>query len=71
MQQEIDVKSQLIAYKKIKKSFTNLKIYRVGFDIESDHNPHQKKINKIKSKQSEPIEIVAELTTNHRVILKY
>ena len=66
LQQEIDVKSQLIAYKKIKKSFTNLKIYRVGFDIESDHNPHQKKINNLKSKQLEPIEIVAELTTNHR-----
>lgn len=67
LQQEIDVKSQLIAYKKTKKGFSNLKIYKVGFDIDSDLNPHNVNIKNIINKnKSEPLEIVAELTTNHR-----
>ena len=65
IQQQIDVNSQIIGYQNIKNKFKNLKINRAGFDINSDFNPKNNfkypKINKNKN-----IEIVAEITTNHR-----
>lgn len=39
IQQLIDINSQLIAFKIIKKNFKNIKIYKMGFSINDDLNP--------------------------------
>tara|TARA_Y100000741_G_scaffold342304_1_gene305200 strand:- start:1700 stop:3046 length:1347 start_codon:yes stop_codon:yes gene_type:complete len=66
IQQEIDINSQIIAYQNIKNKFKKLKIFRGGFDIYSDFNPRFIiNSNSLNSKSSK-IEIVAEITTNHR-----
>ncbi len=63
LQQQIDINSQIIAFENIKKSYKNLNVIRVGFDMYSDLNPHTLKKNNIKIKLPD---IVAEVTTNHR-----
>ena len=63
LQQAIDINSQKIGYDIIEKNFSNLNIYKCGFDVDSDINPKTfKKYYTGKSK----LQIVAELTTNHQ-----
>ena len=65
IQQQIDVNSQIIAYQNIKNKFKNLKINRAGFDISSDFNPRNS-FKELSVNKNKNIEIVAEITTNHR-----
>ena len=64
LQQLIDVDSQKIAFNIIKNEFKNIKVKRIGFDIDADLNPRNwhAQNNQIKSKH---LDIVAEITTNH------
>lgn len=65
IQENIDVNSQLFAFEYYKKIFSNLKIYKFGFDFYSDFNLTKIRNSELEIKNNE-LEIIAEFTTNHQ-----
>jgi sialic acid synthase SpsE len=62
LQNKININAQSIAFENLINNFTNLNIFNVGFDLNSNINP---KNNKIFNNTNFDVEIVAEITTNH------
>lgn len=64
LQQITDVGTQSYVFEIIKNKFSNLQIYRCGFDFYSDINP--KNLSKTTNFNKSKLIIVGEVTTNHQ-----